>query len=129
MANKIEKMSAGYMSWRWLSGIHSKEKQWFLGSLRGRNGYQAWTSHLSHGLRNTDFLLKFESTADPWQRSRLVGEKISELRKSFLELTEEQRSELAKEGETELRAGVELLGRDKRVIRELLEIVDPPAAN
>jgi hypothetical protein len=129
LANKIGKLSSGYATWRWLSGIESKEKQWFLGLLRGRNGYQAWTTHLTHGLRNEQFLLQFESTADPWQRSRLVGEKISELRKSFLALTQSERTELAKEGETELRAGLELLGRDKRLIRQLVEIVDCPESN
>jgi hypothetical protein len=84
--------------------------------------------HLSRGLSDPNFLLAFEGTQDPWQRSRLVGEKIAELRKSFMTLSDEQRAELAKQGEVELKAGLEMLGRDKRTIQQLLEIVDPPQA-
>jgi len=40
---------------------------------------------------------KFERTSDPWKRSRLVGEKISEM-----------------------------MGKDKKTIQELLALVDPP---
>lgn len=43
-----------------------------------------------------------------------------------MKLTSEQRAELAKQGEAELRAGLELLGRDKKIISQLIEIVDPP---
>ena len=66
--------------------------------------------HLSQGLRGADFLLKYETTADPWQRSRLVGERIRALRESFVKMTKER----------------EELGRDKRAIEELIELVDPP---
>jgi len=57
-----------------------------------------------------------------------VGQKISELRKSFLKMTDEQRAELARQGEVELRAGLELMGRDKKTIQELISLVDPPTA-
>jgi len=80
---------------------------------------------LADAFRSSDFLLKFESISDPWQRSRFVGEKISELRKSFARLTSEAKSELGKRGETELRSGMELLSRDKRQLMELLQAVDP----
>ena len=125
---RIGKLSSGWATWRWLSGVDSKEKQWFLGTVRGRGGYEAWMTHLSRGLRETDFLLKFEAATDPWARSRLVGERIRDLRGSFLKMSDEQRAELAKQGETELRAGLELLGRDKKTIQDLIELVDPPAA-
>lgn len=85
-------------------------------------------THLSQGLRDADFLLKFEAATDPWERSKLVGERISDLRKSFINLSEEQRLELAKQGETELRTGLELLGRDKKTIQDLIQLVDPPQA-
>ena len=80
---------------------------------------------LADTFRSSDFLLKFESISDPWQRSRYVGEKISELRKAFARLTPEAKKELGKRGETELRSGLELLSRDKRQLMELLQAVDP----
>jgi hypothetical protein len=106
--------------------VSSKEKQWFLGTLNGRGGYESWMAHLTKGLQETDFLLKFEGTTDPWDRSKAVGQKISELRKSYRVLTEEQRVELAKQAEVELKTGLELLGRDKKTIQDLIALVDPP---
>jgi hypothetical protein len=70
-------------------------------------------AHLTKGLQDPEFLLKFERTTDPWERSKLVGQKISELRKSFIALTDEQRAELAKQAEVELRTGLEMMGSDK----------------
>ena len=108
----MQHLSSGWASWRWLSGISAKEKEWFLGSLRGRSGYQSWIAHLARGLQDPDFLLKFEATVDPWDRSRIVGRRISELRKTYRTLSEEQRLELAREGEVELKAGLEMMGKD-----------------
>jgi len=125
--SKMQKLSSGWATWRWLSGVQSKERQWFLGVVRGRDGFQSWMTHLTRGLQDNDFLLKFEATSDPWERSKLVGQRISELRNSFKALTAEQRLELAKQGETELRTGLEMLGKDKATIQQLLELVDPPA--
>jgi hypothetical protein len=82
--------------------------------------------HLTRGLQEPDFLLKFEGATDPWERSKLVGQKISELRRSFRTLTEDQRSELAKQAEVEFKTGLELLGKDKKTIQDLLALVDPP---
>jgi hypothetical protein len=123
----LHKLTAGWASWRWLSGVSSKEKQWFLGTLNGRGGYEGWMTHLAKGLQNPDFLLEFEGKTDPWERSKLVGQKISQLRVSFRSLSEEQRVELAKQAETELRTGLEMMGRDKKAIQELISLVDPPA--
>ena len=122
----MENLTAGWASWRWLSGVSSKEKQWFLGTLRGRGGYEAWMVHLARGLQDPDFLLKFEVTSDPWERSKLVGKRISELRKSYRTMSSEQRVELAKQAEVELRTGLELMGRDKKIIQDLISLVDPP---
>jgi hypothetical protein len=122
----IHKLTAGWASWRWLSGVSSKEKQWFLGTLNGRGGYESWMVHLTRGLQDPDFLLQFEGTTDPWDRSKVVGQRISELRKSFRVLTEEQRVELAKQAEVELKTGLQLLGRDKKTIQDLIALVDPP---
>jgi len=124
----IHKLTAGWASWRWLSGVSSKEKQWFLGTLAGRGGYEAWMVHLAKGLQHPDFLLKFEGTSDPWERSKLVGQKISELRKSYRAMTNEQRTEMAKQAEVELRTGLELMSKDKKTIQELIALVDPPAS-
>jgi len=125
----IHKLTAGRASWRWLSGVSSKERAWFLGTLNGRGGYEAWMTYLTRGLQDPDFLLKFEATTDPWERSKLVGQKISELRKSFRLLTEEQRDELAKQAEVEFKTGLELLSRDKKIIQDLIALVDPPTTS
>jgi hypothetical protein len=124
----IDKLTAGWASWRWLSGISAKERNWFLGSLMGRGGYEAWMVHLTKGLQDSDFLLAFEGTSDPWERSRLVGQKISELRRTYRNMNADQRAELAKQAEVELKTGLELLGKDKKTIQELITLVDPPAA-
>jgi hypothetical protein len=122
----IYKLTAGWASWRWLSGVSAKEKQWFLGTLRGRGGYQSWMVHLARGLQDPDFLLKFESTIDPWDRSKLVGQKISELCKSFKAMPGDQRVELARQAEIELKTGLEMMGKDKKTIQDLITLVDPP---
>lgn len=122
----MHRLTAGWASWRWLSGISAKEREWFLGSLRGRGGYQSWMVHLTRGLQEADFLLRFEATSDPWERSKLVGQRISELRSSYKLMTQEQRTELAKQAEVELKTGLELMGRDKKTIQDLILLVDPP---
>lgn len=61
--------------------------------------------------------MKFEGTSDPWNHSWLVGQKISELCKSFRTLTEDQRIELGKQAEVEPKTGLELLGRDKKTFK------------
>lgn len=122
------KLTAGWASWRWLSGISAKEREWFLGSLRGRGGYQSWMAHLTRGLQDPGFLLRFEGMADPWERSKLVGLRISELRESYRAMSDEMRIELAKQAETELKTGLELMGKDKKIIQDLISLVDPPAA-
>jgi len=125
----IRGFSGGWATWRWLSGVGAKEKFWFLSVLHGRGGYESWMTHLVQGLQDPDFLLRFEAETDPWARSKLVGQKISELRRSFAKMTEEQRIELAKQGEVELKTGLELMGKDKKTIQELLTLVDPPTAS
>ena len=129
MVRKLERLSAGWGSWRWLAGSSQKQKNWFLGIVNKREGFEAWMSYLTRGLQNVDFLLKFENESDPWQRSKIVGQKISELQKSFKQLSREQRIELAKSAETELKTGLELMGRDKKTIQDLIELVDPPASS
>jgi len=128
MPRGIQKLSAGWSTWRWLSGIDEKQKAWFIGALQGRGGYEAWAAHLTKGLQDANFLLMFEGATDPWDRSKIVGQRISELRASFLKMSEAQRMELAKSAETELRTGLELMGRDKKTIQDLIALVDPPTA-
>jgi hypothetical protein len=77
--------------------VSSKEKQWFLGTLNGRGGYESWMAHLTRGLQDPDFLLKLEGATNPWDRSKLVSRKISGLRRSFRVLIEEQRDGLVKQ--------------------------------
>lgn len=122
----IRGFSAGWSGWRWLSGADAKQRQWFLGILEGRSGYLAWMAVLTRGLQDPEFLLKFESETDPWARSKMVGQKISEIRRTFATMTDDQRQELSRQGEVELKTGLELMGRDKKTVQELIAIVDPP---
>lgn len=85
-------------------------------------------AHLTRGLQDSAFLLKFEKTLDPWERSKIVGQKISDLRKSYRDMSEEERATLARQGEVELRTGLELIGKDKKLIQELIALVDPPTS-
>jgi len=55
----------------------------------------------------------------------LSGEKISEVKEVVCQTASETKLELAKRSETELRSGMELLGRDKQAIMDLLVAVDP----
>jgi hypothetical protein len=79
-----------------------------------------------NGLQDPNFLLQLERTSAAWERSKLVGMKISELRMSHRALSEDQRAELAKQTETELKTCLELLGHDKKTIRDLIQLVDLP---
>src|SRR5207302_4317543 len=129
MAKGIKSMSAGKMYAAWLKDSKQLEKNWFMGILQNREGFAAWTSWFSRGMRAPGFLEQFDSLTDPWAKSRLVGERIREIRRTFRELTPAQREELSKDAEVELKAGLALLSRDKQMIRELLEIAeDPPPA-
>ena len=94
----------------------------------GRGGYQSWMAHMVKVLQDPDFLLKFERTSDPWERPKLVGQKISELG-SCKAMSEEQRAELAKQAEVELKTGLELMGRDKKTIQDRIALVDPPTTH
>ena len=119
----IYNITPGYGVWRWLSGIAVKQGQWFLESLAGRGGYEAWMTHLIRGLKDPKFLAEFEATVDPWEKSRLVGKKISELAKEFRKLPAEKKKELAKEAEVELKTGMKLLSQEKHEISELIKTI------
>jgi hypothetical protein len=116
----------GYGTWRWLSGIAAKQASWLLGSLEGRGGYEAWMVHLLDGLQDTQFLAEFDKTSDPWQKSRMIGEKISALAKQYAELSRDEKAELAKKAEVEFKTGIEVLSREKKRVLELLKIVTDP---
>ena len=122
----IENLSPGYATYRWLYSIGAKQPAWFLGSIAGRSAFGAWIAHLAKGFANMDFMTKFQQIVDPWDRSRLVGMKISELRKSFAQLSKAEKEELGRQAEAEFKAGVEMLGRDKALIMQLVQITDPP---
>lgn len=122
----IYDVTAGYGTWRWLSGIAAKQASWLLGSLEGRKGYEAWMVHLVDGLQDTRFLAEIEKTSDPWQKSKLVGQKISVLAKQYARLRREEKAELAKRAEVELKAGIEVLSHEKKRVLELLKTVTAP---
>jgi len=128
MARGMRKISSGWQSWRWLSGIDARQRAWLLGSIAGRGGYQAWSSFLVKGLQDNTFLLQFEQATDPWEKSRIVGQRIKALSQAFVKLSDEEKVALARDAEVELRTALTTLGRDKRLIAELVEIVDPPPA-
>ena len=122
----IYRVTPGYATWRWLSSIAAKQGQWLLGSLSGRGGYEAWIAHLVQGLQDPKFLTAFEAATDPWHRSRIVGEKISALAKEYADLSSEQKAELAKKAEVELKAGLEMLSSEKKRVFDLLKAVTDP---
>ena len=101
--------------------------KWFLGSLANRNRFGAWIAFLARGLADPDFLLKFQGTSDVWERSKLVGMRISTIRKQFAELSDSQKEELGRTSEAEFKAGVAMQGRDKSLVMSLVQITDPPA--
>ncbi|MBS7644331.1 hypothetical protein KEJ26_07155 [Candidatus Bathyarchaeota archaeon] len=62
----------------------------------------------------------------PWQKSKLVGEKISDLAKEYAGLSREQKAELAKRAEVELKGGIEMLSSEKKKVFNLLKAVTAP---
>ena len=120
-------ISPGKAMFNWLYAVGSQQPKWFLGSLENRAKFGAWIAFLAHGLADPDFLLKFQGTTDVWERSKLVGMRISTIRKQFAELSEAQKEELGRTSEAEFKAGVAMLGRDKSLVMSLIQITDPPA--
>ena len=120
-------VSPGKAMFNWLYAIGSQQPRWFLGSLENRAKFGAWIAFLARGLADPDFLLKFQGTSDVWERSKLVGMRISTIRKQFAELSDSQKEELGRTSEAEFKAGVAMLGRDKSLVMSLVQITDPPA--
>ena len=77
-------------------------------------------------MQDPKFLAAFETATDPWERSRIVGEKISELAKEYADLSSEQKAEFAKRAEVELKAGLEMLSGEKKRVFDLLKVVTDP---
>ena len=119
-------VSPGKAMFNWLYAIGAQQPKWFLGSLANRNRFSAWIAFLARGLADPDFLLKFQATTDVWERSKLVGMRISAIRKQFAELSDSQKEELGRTSEAEFKAGVAMLGRDKSLVMSLVQITDPP---
>jgi len=119
-------VSPGKAMFNWLYAIGAQQPKWFLGSLANRNRFGAWIAFLARGLADPDFLLKFQATTDVWERSKLVGMRISTIRKQFAELSDSQKEELGRTSEAEFKAGVAMLGRDKSLVMSLVQITDPP---
>ncbi len=126
MTKGLEAISPGKATFNWLYAIGSQQPKWFLGAIAGRSKFGAWMAFMARGLANTDFLLRFQQTTDVWERSKLVGTRISEIRKQFTDLSQGEKEELARQSEAEFKAGVELLGRDKALLMQLIQITDPP---
>jgi len=122
----IYEVTPGYATWRWLSSIAAKQGQWLIGSLSGRGGYEAWVTKLVDGLQEPSFLGRLEATSDPWAKSKMVGQRISDIAKEYAALTREEKEELAKRAEVELRAGMEILSQEKKRVLELLKAVTDP---
>lgn len=127
MVTKRLNISPGKAMFNWLYSIGSQQPKWFLGSLENRAKFGAWIAFLARGLADPDFLLQFQGTSDVWERSKMVGMRISTIRKQFAELSEAQKEELGRTSEAEFKAGVAMLGRDKSLVMSLIQITDPPA--
>jgi hypothetical protein len=123
---KLQDQTPGYMTYLWLDGTNAKKHHYVVGSLRGRGKYGAWTVHLLNGLKDRQFQLQLETEPDAWNRAKLVGQKISQLRDSYGKLSAEEKSQLAKESETELRAGLQMLAADKKSVLELVAAAADP---
>jgi hypothetical protein len=54
LAKGIQKVSSGWASWKWLSGIDAKQRMWFLGAVQGRQGFQSWMTHMVKGLQEPE---------------------------------------------------------------------------
>jgi len=83
MVTKKLSISPGKAMFNWLYAIGAQQPKWFLGSLANRNRFGAWIAFLARGLADPDFLLKFQATTDVWERSKLVGMRISTIRKQL----------------------------------------------
>jgi len=77
-------------------------------------------------LANSDFLLQFQNASDPWEKSKLVGLRISQIRKEYASLSQAEKTELGRQSEIEFKTGIELLSRDKQTLMQLISISDPP---
>jgi hypothetical protein len=107
-------------------GAKQGERNWFTGITSYRAGYEAWVAWFARGLREPGFLERYDKASDAWEKSKIVGKQISEIRRTFRALTPSQREELAHEAESELRAGLKILTEDKKMIRELSEVAQDP---
>jgi hypothetical protein len=126
MAKGLENISSGHAVYRWLSAIGAKQPSWFLDSIEGRSNFGAWIGFRAKRLTNTEFLLRFQNASDPWERSKLVGMRIAQIRKDYANLSKQEKDELGKQSEVEFKTGVELLGRDKQTLMQVISITDPP---
>jgi hypothetical protein len=83
-------------------------------------------TNLVQGFQDPGFIAALESTSDPWQRSRIVGKKTSGLAREYAGLTREEKEELAKRAEVELKTGLIMLSSEKKPVFELLKAVTEP---
>src|SRR5437660_11584760 len=124
MVTKKLSIFPGKAMFNWLYAIGAQQPKWFLGSLANRNRFGAWIAFLARGLADPDFLLKFQTTTDVWERSKLVGMRISAIRKQFAVLSNSQNEELRRTSQPEFKAGVAMLGRDISLVMFLVKIAD-----
>lgn len=127
MAKSLTKLSAGKALFNWLTNIQARPTAWSLGALSNRAGFGSWMVFLVKSLhKDQNFLAEIIGMSDPWERSRSIGMKISEIAKEFRKLSEQEKDDLAREAESELRSGMQLLAQDKARIVELISAADPP---
>ena len=125
--SNLVNLSAGKALFNWLTNIQARPTAWSLGALSNRAGYGAWMVFLVQWLhKDQNFLAEIIGMSDPWQRSKSIGMKISEIAKEFRKLSEQEKADLAREAESELRSGMALLAADKQKIVELISAADPP---
>jgi hypothetical protein len=120
LARRTPNTTPGEMSYLWLNGVRAKGSNFVVGSVRHRAHFESWSNYLLSGLRNMEFLRELQAQTDAWSRARTVGQRISQLAATYHELSDEQKQELARETETELKAGAKLLNEDKKQILEIV---------
>jgi ATP-dependent exoDNAse (exonuclease V) alpha subunit len=126
MARRSRNTTPGEMSFLWLNGVRAKGSNFVVGSVRHRANFESWSNYLLSGLRSLEFLKEVQAQPDAWSRARAVGQRVSQLAANYRELSDEQKQELARETETELKTGAKLLNEDKKQILEIVASAADP---
>jgi hypothetical protein len=126
VGSRRKHLTSGELVYRWLDGSYSKKHNYAIGTIRNRHRFEAWAKYLTAGLSDSEFVAELQKQPDPWLRSRTVGERISQLKASYQQLTDDEKAQLARDTEIELKTGLEMVAKDKKQIVELITTAADP---